>query len=188
MNKSAITCAVIALIMTQLLSACGNVRDAVGLTKKSPDEFQVVARPPLSLPPNFQLQPPRPGAPRPQTGDVRQQAEALILGRAKPQRNAAVASGLSAGERKISDRLGLGQSDPGIRKLVDQETANFAYEETYLIDKILFWLEGGERGIAVDAKQESKRLRENDALGKPTTDGDTPMILRRPRGLFQRIF
>jgi hypothetical protein len=188
MKKSALTCAVMALIITPLLSGCSDVRDAVGLTKKSPDEFQVVARPPLSIPPNFQLQPPRPGAPRPQTGEVRDQAEALILGRTLKPKTSAIGAQLSPGEAKIVARLNLDQNEPNIRKLVDAEVASFAYEDVYLIDKILFWLEDGQPGIAVDATKESQRLRENDATGKPVTEGETPKILRRGQGLFQRTF
>ena len=37
-----------------------------GLTRDAPDEFQVTTRAPLSMPPDFTLRPPRPGAARPQ--------------------------------------------------------------------------------------------------------------------------
>ena len=48
-----------------VLSGCGNdVRQALGMTKQSPDEFQVVAHAPLTLPPDYSLHPPQPGAPR----------------------------------------------------------------------------------------------------------------------------
>ncbi len=40
------------------LSACSGVKKQLGLTKQSPDEFKVVARAPLSLPPDFSLRPP----------------------------------------------------------------------------------------------------------------------------------
>ena len=36
-----------------------------GLTRDAPDEFTVTTRAPLSMPPNYQLRPPRPGASRP---------------------------------------------------------------------------------------------------------------------------
>ena len=39
------------------LSACSDFRRAVGDEKSSPDEFQVVVRPPLSLPPGFSDRP-----------------------------------------------------------------------------------------------------------------------------------
>lgn len=48
------------------LASCDTVKDKLGLTREAPDEFQVVSQPPLELPPDFTLTPPRPGAPRPQ--------------------------------------------------------------------------------------------------------------------------
>src|SRR3546814_10759236 len=46
------------------VSACGGFRENLGLTKQSPDEFRVVSRAPLTLPPDYNLRPPAPGAPR----------------------------------------------------------------------------------------------------------------------------
>ena len=39
------------------LQGCSEIQKAVGNTKQAPDEFAVVARPPLSVPPNFALRP-----------------------------------------------------------------------------------------------------------------------------------
>ena len=51
------------------LSAARRFRDEAGLTKQSPDEFAVVTKAPLIIPPNFNLRPPSPGAaPLNQTG------------------------------------------------------------------------------------------------------------------------
>ena len=62
------------------LQGCSEIQKAVGNTKQAPDEFAVVARPPLSVPPNFALRPPTPGEPRPQERDVTKSAERLVLG------------------------------------------------------------------------------------------------------------
>jgi len=48
------------------LSGCTNLKRAVGLEQTSPDEFAVESRAPLTMPPDFDLRPPKPGAPRPQ--------------------------------------------------------------------------------------------------------------------------
>jgi hypothetical protein len=48
------------------LGGCADPKKALGLGKRSPDEFTVVTRAPLSLPPEFALRPPQPGAQRPQ--------------------------------------------------------------------------------------------------------------------------
>src|SRR3546814_5174685 len=46
---------------------------------RSPDEFRVVSRAPLTLPPDYNLRPPEPGAPRPQVGTPSQQAERAVF-------------------------------------------------------------------------------------------------------------
>src|SRR6185369_5402368 len=64
------------------LAGCENTKEMLGLTKRSPDEFQVVSRAPLSMPPDYSLRPPTPGAARPQEGTVQQQAEGIVTGHA----------------------------------------------------------------------------------------------------------
>ena len=52
------------------LGACSGgmsgIRSTLGITKEAPDEFGVVSRAPLSLPPDYTLRPPQTGALRPQ--------------------------------------------------------------------------------------------------------------------------
>ena len=46
------------MLMTAVLSACSNVtKEKLGLNKKAPNEFMVTTRPPLSLPPEYDLRP-----------------------------------------------------------------------------------------------------------------------------------
>lgn len=45
------------LAMMLALSACGTTKEKLGLTKKAPNEFMVVPRSPLSLPPEYDLRP-----------------------------------------------------------------------------------------------------------------------------------
>ena len=48
------------------ISGCTDLKKAIGLEKSAPDEFAVESRAPLEMPPDFDLRPPQPGAPRPQ--------------------------------------------------------------------------------------------------------------------------
>ncbi len=53
MNKT-----IIGLVMLFSLCACSNVtKETLGLGKNAPDEFMVTTRPPLSLPPEYDLRP-----------------------------------------------------------------------------------------------------------------------------------
>src|SRR6202012_1402778 len=64
-----------------LLGGCNGDKIArtFGLTRDAPDEFTVTTRAPLSIPPDYTLRPPRPGAPRPQEQSERQQAEEALV-------------------------------------------------------------------------------------------------------------
>jgi len=60
------------------LSGCSDLKKAIGLEKTSPDEFAVESRAPLTMPPDFNLRPPQPGAARPQEKSSDQQARQVI--------------------------------------------------------------------------------------------------------------
>jgi hypothetical protein len=49
-----------------LLPGCSDFRVALGIDRVGPDEFAVESRAPLTIPPDFDLRPPQPGAARPQ--------------------------------------------------------------------------------------------------------------------------
>ena len=67
-------------LMAMSVSACGGARQALGLTKVSPDEFRVVTKAPLVLPPDYALRPPEPGKPRPQEQATDGAARVALLG------------------------------------------------------------------------------------------------------------
>lgn len=50
----------------------------MGLSPSAPDEFAVESRAPLTIPPEFDLRPPQPGAPRPQEVSAAERARKAI--------------------------------------------------------------------------------------------------------------
>jgi hypothetical protein len=52
----------------------------------------------------------------------------------------------------------------------------------------VFWRDPEPYGDVVDPAAEQKRLQENAALGKPVTEGETPTIVRKQRGMLEGIF
>jgi Protein of unknown function (DUF3035) len=64
--------------VSSLLSGCTDLKRSIGLEKTSPDEFAVESRAPLTMPPDFDLRPPQPGAARPQEKSADQQARQVI--------------------------------------------------------------------------------------------------------------
>jgi len=183
------------------LAGCQNTKEMLGLTKRSPDEFQVVSRAPLSMPPDYSLRPPTPGAPRPQEGTVQDQAKNIVTGYSgrststlAPDQIPPVGEGEgqqtaeSAGESAFLQSAGLTGVDPNIRKLVDQETAADEESSTTVLDSLIFWRKPEPYGKVVDPAAEQKRLQENQALGQPVDTGNTPIIERKQKGLLEGLF
>jgi hypothetical protein len=187
-----------------LLGGCENPRRTLGLDRTLPDEFAVIARAPLTLPPDFSLRPPQPGALRGQDAAPVQKARqtvfrapgsdtgstaALPAGGNGGSGTAAVASGtLSAGELALLRQAGAPDIDPSIRQRVDQEAARLAENDKGFVNTLLFWRRKEASGTVVDAEKENQRLRENAALGKPVTEGDSPSIKRRKKALLEGFF
>ena len=179
-----------ALALAVVLSACeGGIGDALGLGKKSPDEFAVVRSAPLTLPPEFTLRPPRPGEARPNEESAREQAKSALLNEAgaSPADDAA-AEPSSQGEAAFIEQAGAADVDPNIRHMVDREFSGYASEDESFIDSLIFWREEEPSGEVVDAAAEAERLRENIEAGQPITEGETPTIRRREKALLEGIF
>ena len=97
-----------------LLAACGGSGIA---GRERPDEFAVQRQAPLVVPPDFELSPPAPGAPRPTEGTAAQQALDALFGGPVPR---------SATETTMLRRAGV--PEPGIRSLVGDD-------QTFTVDK-----------------------------------------------------
>ena len=96
-----------------MTAACGS---GGFLNRDRPDEFAVQRQAPLVVPPDFNLVPPAPGAPRPSEGTAAEQALEAIFGGPAPR---------SSVETSVLDRAGA--AAPGIRSQVgDPQTATVA--------------------------------------------------------------
>lgn len=175
------------------LGGCEQARNAIGLEKQVPDEFAVVARAPLSIPPDFRLRVPVPGAPRPQESTTREMARDLLIGgsarrKSAAARKAGTAGRFSPGETALLKRAGALSPDPSIRQAVDRESSALAEVDKSVFDKVVFWRKPLLPGTVVDADKESRRLREATALGDAPNKGEVPVIERRARGLLEGLF
>ncbi len=169
-------------------SGCGDARKAMGFDKSTPDEFKIVNRAPLSLPPDYALRPPQPGASRPQEQTVPEQARQVLIGSSGTPARPAAPPGASAGEAALLAKAGATRADPRIREMVDRDSVAVAEADRTFLDRIVFWKKPDPPGTVVDPQAEAQRLRENQALGRPVTDGDTPIIRRRKKGALEGIF
>ncbi|HBM90670.1 MAG TPA: DUF3035 domain-containing protein [Rhodospirillaceae bacterium] len=162
----------ILLASVLVLAACGGVAESLGLGRNPPDEFAVVDRPPLSLPPEFELRPPRPGAVRPQAVSVQDKAETTLFGECQKEVPE------SDVEKELLTKAGADKADPDIRALIDNESSQKVVGSRHLVDEILWWKEAGSDATTVDAIAEAERLRKAKKDGSSITSGATPVIER----------
>ena len=175
MNETMIKKILLSVLCVGGLAACDSTQETLGLNKQAPDEFKVVKRAPLELPPSYTLRPPRPGAPRPQEQTTSQEAAATIFG---DEAATSAPIDASSGEAALLSRAGGSSADPDIRRRVDSETQELFDRNKPVAEKLFGF--GGDKHEAsatvVDAKAEADRLQGNAEAGKPVTEGETPSI------------
>lgn len=148
------------------LTGCGgggaDVKEQLGLKKPPPDEFSVVTRAPLSVPPDYTLRPPRPGAERPMEINVRDQARQTVFGVSDSKPTATASS-------SFMNKLGANESDPNIRDSLNAEMLELDKAEQPAAEKLLFWKEKEPRGKTIDPVEEQKRLEAQSGSSSSTT-------------------
>lgn len=164
-------------LMPLLLIGCSETKDMLGLGRVTPDEFMVVDRAPLVLPPDYNLRPPQPGAARPQEQTPTKQAEATLFDSALASNSA-----LSTLDQKMLQQAGAAQAEPNIRKTIDRESADGVADSRHLVDDLLWWRQKDDSGAVVDAAKEAERLKNVRGEGKAANSGATPVIEKRKSG------
>ena len=158
------------------LGGCQSASHALGLSKVTPDEFRVVTKAPLVLPPDFALRPPAPGEPRPQELQPESAARTALLG----QRAAEVRSD---GEKLLVTKAGGDKADPLIRYVVDDEFGGIAHKDKGFADWVIFWKHGqpaaapgtdATTATPVDAATEAQRIA--------NLTGNKPVLIARNPG------
>src|SRR4051794_8003418 len=122
---------VTALVAAAGLAGCQSTRNALGMTKVTPDEFRVVTKAPLVVPPDFALRPPAPGKPRPQELQPESAARTALLGAREGETR-------DEGEKLLVAKAGADKADPLIRYVVDDEFGDVAHKEKSFADRVMF--------------------------------------------------
>ncbi|MGK2257111.1 MAG: hypothetical protein ACI8Y6_002439 [Brevundimonas sp.] len=140
------------------VSACGSLKQGIGLTKVVPDEFVTVSTAPLSVPPEYGLRPPAPGQPRPQELAPESAARQILLG----QRQAVTRT---PGEQVLVAQAGADQADPLARYVIDDEFGDIAHKDESFANRVMFWRKD-------DASTQAATTRQT-AEGQQTIDAST---------------
>ncbi|MDE2487720.1 MAG: DUF3035 domain-containing protein [Alphaproteobacteria bacterium] len=143
------------------LAGCQSTEQALGMTKVVPDEFRVVTKAPLVVPPDYALRPPAPGMPSPQELQPESAAQLALLGEREGQAR-------DEGEKLLVAKAGANKADPLIRYVVDDEFGDIAHKDKSFADRVMFWRSdkakatgaevAAETPAPVDAAAEAQRI------------------------------
>ena len=168
-SKSAVISAVklaVVLFAVAGLAGCEGVKEAVGGAKLAPDEFAVMPKAPLIMPPDYNLHPPKPGSRMANLPDPSDQARASLYPNNPTAVAATIEGSFSDGEKLLLAYAGAANADSSIRQRIAAE-AGYEDQGAGFADKVLFWKGSTENAQPVDAKAEADRLRKSDASGEP---------------------
>jgi len=158
-------------------TGCSSVSRAIGASRSSPDEFRVMTHAPLTLPPDYNLRPPRPGEARPGETDPAGEARTALFGDN-------VGQAASQGERSFITAAGAATADDNIRDTIDYEAQGVVRRNQGFVDRVLsFGGSGAPAAAPLNAEQEEARLAEEESIRRATGGGQ--VTIRRSRGGFR---
>lgn len=160
------------------LQACSQLKSELGLDRHSPDEFTVIKRAPLSLPPEYNLRPPSENGVIRSIDDTQETAKNTIFGEQKK----VVKYG--SGEEVILSKIGADNRQEDIRAILDKESGFTPVKDKSFVDKILEFEDTQE---VVNAKEEKKRIEDTLKAGKDITEGEVKTT-KKKQSVFDKIF
>jgi len=155
------------------LSACTQTSKALGITKNAPNEFNILTKAPLVVPPEYNLRPPQIGTSSSENNYSQKSARDALLGdidEAEPTR----------GEVVLMSKAGVGRANQEIRLEIDGSNSVERKSKSFS-DQVLFWRDGKvvqPKGSPMDPETEARRMESMQAA----TGGGEVTITKRPGG------
>jgi hypothetical protein len=163
-----------AMVAAAGLAGCQSTQKALGMSKITPDEFRVVTKAPLVVPPDYALRPPAPGEPRPQELQPESAARNALLGQRESEQR-------SDGEKMLVAKAGAEKADPLVRYVVDDEFGDIAHKDKGFADKVMFWKKGDDATATAPALDGTAApldaAAEKDRIAKLT--GNKAVVIQR---------
>ncbi|HEY0265525.1 MAG TPA: DUF3035 domain-containing protein [Rhizomicrobium sp.] len=155
------------------LAGCDSLRNAAGLTKKSPDEFAVTTKAPLVIPPDFSLRPPTPGAPPTNQLDPGNNAQQALFNTSDPQTVAAGMRGnYTPGEKMLLANAKVQNADPAVRaRLNADQRAAMQNADRSFTDKVLGASATPDTGKPINGDLEVSKGKKSTATKKDDSGG-----------------
>ncbi len=154
-----------------MATACASTSKRLGLTQSAPNEFNILTKAPLVVPPEYNLRPPRIGESSSTNNYSQETARNALIGEID-------AAEPSQGEAILLSQAGALRADQEIRLKIDGQNS-VERKSSGFTDRVLFWTDGqAYSGVnaPLDAEQEAARLQ---AIQSATGGGQVE-ITRRP--------
>ena len=156
------------------LMSCDSIREAAGITKEPPDEFAVVTKAPLIIPPDYNLHPPKPGAPPLNQVSPTQAAQQALYSDDPAAVAGSITGDYSQAEKLLLANSGAAAADPTIRRTIAADNMNAEDSDPSLTDSLLFGATADTSADKpVDADAEKARMDAAKA-GAPAPAQDKP--------------
>ena len=174
MNHTHIVFASLA-IASLSVTGCSTAAKGLGLTKSAPNEFNILTKAPLIIPPEYNLQPPRIGESSSENNYSQKAAREALIGDVDPTEP-------TRGEIALMAKAGVGSANQEIRLEIDGQNSVERKTQGFA-SRILFWRDGqiidkDGTPIPLDSENEARRLE----LINSATGGQEVEITRRPGG------
>ncbi len=154
-------------------SGCASATKALGLKQSAPNEFNILTKAPLVVPPEYNLRPPRVGESSSENNYTQKAARQALIGDIDDTEP-------SRGEMVLLSKAGAPRANPEIRVEIDGQNSVERKTDS-LTNRILFWNNGQASdvdGTPLDAESEAQRLKSIEAA----TGGGQVTITRKPGG------
>jgi hypothetical protein len=173
--KNGLRAALALAVAATALTGCDTLRSAAGMDKSAPDEFAVTTKAPLVIPPDYNLQPPRPGAVPTNQVDPNDAAETALFGNDPATVASQLPNTFSETEKMVLANAKVQNIDPQIHQNLASDYKNMVGTDDGFTKDILFWQKPKtDEGQALDADQEARKIGEKRAGQTPAAPGAKP--------------
>lgn len=153
-----VVCLAALAAMAAGLAGCSGIDKAAGLSKDPPDEFAVATKPPLIIPPDYNLKPPKPGAEPLNAVSPSLAAQGALYGDRQPVTSSH--GQLSLGEQELLAKAGASDANNMIRQQIAADNKSMQASDESFTNQILFGLASDSSADKpVDANAEAARLK-----------------------------
>jgi hypothetical protein len=170
MTKTVMRAAALCAVAVTVIG-CESLREAAGITKEPPDEFAVLTKSPLVIPPDFNLRPPKPGAAPTNQVSPTQSAQVALFGDDPAATAAAIPGSFSPEEKIVLATTGGAAADPSIRKQIASDEKQMEATDDSFTDQLMFSSPDPYKGTPVNADAEAQRIAAAKAQGQPVAGG-----------------